>query len=68
MGSLKRRKVKTSPNLRFVEMEAICRAKIKVGEIEDKLADKEGSKGLKTPESCIVVGSDESDSDDKVEG
>jgi hypothetical protein len=68
MGPSKRKKVETSPNSRFVGIEAIRRAKIEAGEIEAESADEEGSEGSETPESCIVVGSDESDSDDEVEG
>jgi len=64
----KRKKVETSPNLRFVTIEAIWRAKIEAGEIEAESADEEGSEKSETLESCIVVGSDDDAGDDKVEG
>jgi len=64
----KRKKVETSPNSRFVTIEAIRRAKIEAGKIEAESADEEGSKKSETPESCIVVGSDNNAGDDEVEG
>jgi hypothetical protein len=68
MGSLKRKKVETSPNSRFIRIEAIYRAKIKAGEIKAKSVDEEGSEGSEILESYIVIGFDESDSNDEVEG
>jgi hypothetical protein len=65
---LKRRKVETSPNSRFVNIRAIRRAQIEAGVIEAESADEEGSEGSETPNSCIVVGSGEDDSDVEVEG
>jgi hypothetical protein len=64
----KRRKVEASPNSRFVNIRAIRRAKIEAGEIEAGSADEEGSEESKTPNSCIVVGSGEDNSDDEVAG
>lgn len=64
----KRKKVETSPNSRFVSIEAIRRAKIEAGEIEAESADEEGSEKSETPESCIVVASDDDSDDDEVEG
>ena len=64
----KRKKVETSPNLRFVLIKAIRRAKIEAGEIEAESADEEGSEKSEIPESCIVVASDDDSDDDEVEG
>ena len=49
-------------------IKAIWRAKIEAGKIEAESVDKEGSKKSETPESCIVVGSDDNTDDDEVEG
>jgi 4-hydroxybenzoate polyprenyltransferase len=65
---LKKRKVKMSPNSRFVTIEAIRRAKIEAGEIEAESVDEEGSEKSEIPESCIVVGFDDDAGDDEVEG
>jgi hypothetical protein len=64
----KRKKVKTSPNSRFVTIEAIRRAKIKAGKIKAESADKEGSEKLEILESCIIVGFNNNAGDNKVEG
>ena len=64
----KRKKVKTSPNSRFITIEAIRRAKIKAGKIEAKSADKERSEKSETPKSCIIVGSDDNTNDNKIKG
>jgi hypothetical protein len=64
----KRRKVETSPNSRFVNIEAIRRAKIKAGELEAELVDEEVSEGSETPKECIVVASDDDSDPDEVEG
>ena len=64
----KRKKVETSPNLRFVTIEAIRRAKIEAGEIKAESADKEGSKKSETPESCIMVGFDDDAGNNEVKG
>jgi hypothetical protein len=68
MAPVKRKKVETSPNSRFVNIRAIRRAQIAAGTIEAKSADEEGSEKSETPESCIVVGSDEDSDDVEVEG
>jgi len=52
----KRKKVETSPNLRFVKIEAIRHAKIEAGELEAESVDEEASERSKTLESYIVVG------------
>jgi 4-hydroxybenzoate polyprenyltransferase len=68
MAPVKRKKVETSPNSRFVNIRAIRRAQIAAGAIEAESADEEGSEKSETPESCIVVGSDEDSDDVEVEG
>jgi hypothetical protein len=64
----KRRKVETSPNSRFVNIEAINRVQIEARAVEVGLEDEEGSKQSVETQEYIEVGSVVDDDDDKVEG
>jgi hypothetical protein len=68
MAPVKRKKVPTSPNSRFVQIEAIRKAQIAARAIEAESADEEGSEESETPEDCIVVGSGDDADDEEVEG
>ena len=52
----KRRRVKTSPNLKFADIEAIHRAQIEAGEIESDLDESNGSENPVDEADCIIVG------------
>lgn len=52
---IKRRKVKTSPNSKFVGIRAIQHAQMEAGAIEIEDAESEGSEVTSNGESCIVV-------------
>ena len=64
----KRRRVETSPNSRFVNIEAIHRAQIEARAVEVESEDEEGSGNTMETEDCIEVGSVIDDGDDEAEG
>ena len=53
----KRKKVKTSPNSKFANIEAIYKAQMEVGEVENSLDESSDSDIPSEAGSCIVVGS-----------
>jgi hypothetical protein len=65
---IKRKRVETSPNSRFVNIRAIRRAQIAAGAIEAESADEKGSSESETPRSCIVVGSSDEEDEEEVDG
>jgi len=52
----KRRKVKTSPNSKFANIEAIRRAQIEAGEVENEPDESDGSEIPGDEADCIIVG------------
>jgi hypothetical protein len=68
VAPVKRKKVSTSPNSRFVRIEAIRKAQIAAGAIEAESVDEKGSKNTETLEDCIVVGSGDDVDDEEAEG
>lgn len=52
----KRKKVKTSPNSKFANIEAIYRAQVEAGEVENRLDESSESDIPSEAGSCIVVG------------
>ena len=51
----KRKKVKLSPNSKFADIEAIHKAQLEAGEIEDNTAESSESELLSEIGSCIIV-------------
>jgi hypothetical protein len=68
IAPVRRKKVETSPNSRFVNIRAIHRAQIAAGAIKADSADEEGSENTETPEDCIVVGPGDDADDEESEG
>jgi hypothetical protein len=68
VAPVKRKKVSTSPNSRFVRIKAIRKAQIAAGAIEAESADEKGSENTETPEDCIMVGSGDDADDEEAEG
>ncbi|KAJ3552019.1 hypothetical protein NPX13_g11219 [Xylaria arbuscula] len=61
----KRKKVELSPQSKFASIEDIRRGQIAAGDVVDASSDSIGSDLTSEAEDCIVVGADDSESDDE---
>jgi len=68
LAPVKRKKVETSPNSRFVQIKDIRKAQIEAGVIEAESADEEDSEVSETLNDCIVVAESSAEEDDEVGG